>query len=106
MNGGGSGEGEWKGEGMDGESGRGRGLMATVNKAMLPLKHKLLGTLLPENLGFIVTKVFWRDGKREGKSQALKKRTPWNEGKALGTRLVNILYQERVLGSFCQLCIP
>ena len=41
----------WMGEGVEGGSGRGRGSMATVNKAMLPLKHKLLGALLPENLG-------------------------------------------------------
>ena len=59
MDGGGSGGEKWKGEGA----------MATVNKAMLPLKHKLLGAPLPENLGFTVAKVFWRDGKGEGKSQ-------------------------------------
>ena len=96
VDGGGSGGGEWKGEGVNGN----------CQQAMLPPKHKLLGTLLPENLGFIVTKVFWRDGKGEGKSQALEKRTSWNEAKALGTRLVNVLYQKPVLGSFCQLCIP
>ena len=35
--------------------------MATVNMAKLPLKHKLPGALLPENLGLLFS--FWRDGK-------------------------------------------
>ena len=37
--------------------------------AMLPLKHKLLGALLPENLGFTVAKAFGGMGKGEWISQ-------------------------------------
>ena len=47
--------------------------------AMLPLKHKLLGALLPENLGFTVAKVFGGMGKGGwmGKGEWISRGSPY-----------------------------